>query len=206
MNRTIILVFLVLIIGGFFYLILGPRPTSSDNPGNPFVRPKPKMTFGPRDLADSIYTVISTHQEIYHQNIIQRLVDEEKVVRASPNWKEEKALPVHSQVARMVAESIQSRGAEFSYTFRSLHPVNKRHAVETPLELTALEYQQKHPADNYYAEEMLGGRRYFTAIYPQRAIFQGCVNCHNRLPESPRHDYKTNDVLGALVIRVPLEL
>ena len=52
---------------------------------------------------------------------------------------------------------------------------------------------------------MLGGRSYFTAIYPDRASLTSCADCHNRHPDSPRRDFKTGDVMGALVIRVPLE-
>jgi len=32
-----------------------------------------------------------------------------------------------------------------------------------------------------------------------------CVECHNPHPRSPKRDFKSGDVMGALVVRVPLE-
>ena len=63
----------------------------------------------------------------------------------------------------------------------------------------------RHPLENYYVEEELGGRSYFTAVYADRATLPSCVECHNRHPRSPRRDFKLNDLMGALVVRVPLE-
>jgi hypothetical protein len=52
---------------------------------------------------------------------------------------------------------------------------------------------------------VLGGRSYFTAIYADRATLPSCVECHNRHPASPRRDFKADEVMGALIIRLPLE-
>jgi len=57
----------------------------------------------------------------------------------------------------------------------------------------------------YYTEEELGGRSFFTAVYAERAALTSCVDCHNLQPGSPRRDWKTGDVMGAVVVRVPLE-
>jgi hypothetical protein len=57
---------------------------------------------------------------------------------------------------------------------------------------------------SYYADETLGGERWFTAVYGDRAVAQACVECHNGHDDSPRHDFKVGDVMGAVVIRIPL--
>jgi hypothetical protein len=62
-----------------------------------------------------------------------------------------------------------------------------------------------HPDSNYYAEESLGGRRYFIAVYPDRAIVPACVECHNQHPNSPKRDFELGDTIGGMVVRVPLE-
>ena len=72
-------------------------------------------------------------------------------------------------------------------------------------EEAGLEAVLKNPADPYYIDEELGGRSYFTAIYADRATLPSCVSCHNQHPLSPRKDFKQGDVMGAIVVRVPLE-
>jgi hypothetical protein len=106
---------------------------------------------------------------------------------------------------RRASETVQQKGAEFHYVLRSLWPINAKNAPETPTEKAGLQYVLDHPDANYYSEESLGGRSYFTAVYPDRAIVRACVECHNQHPDSPRRDFKSGEIMGGLVVRVPLE-
>ena len=49
-----------------------------------------------------------------------------------------------------------------------------------------------------------GRKRYFQAIYADRAISKACVSCHNAHLRSPKRDFKLNDVMGGIVITLPL--
>lgn len=145
-----------------------------------------------RKMADSLHALITADQRTY--------IDE--VLHAQPLGG---ALPDHAAVLRRAAQSIQRHGAEFSYTLRSLQPMEPRNGPQTEVEQAGLEFVAAHPAENYYAEEELGGRAYFTAVYAERATLASCVECHNAHPRSPRRDLKLGDSMGAVVIRVPLE-
>lgn len=46
--------------------------------------------------------------------------------------------------------------------------------------------------------------RYFQAVYADRAVTQACIGCHNAQPNSPKRDFKMNDVMGVIVITIPL--
>jgi hypothetical protein len=162
-------------------------------------------TVSPRKLADSLHAVIAADRESYSRLVVQRLAFEEKQLAVSENWREEDALPTHAQMLRMTAQNIQKRGAEFSYALRSLWPINSNHGPQTEIEQQGLEFILQNPGTNFYTEELLGGRSYFTAVYADRATLPSCIECHNRHPSSPRRDFKSNDVMGALIIRVPLE-
>jgi len=48
-------------------------------------------------------------------------------------------------------------------------------------------------------------RHYFTAVYAEPATVNACADCHNRNPGAPKKDFKVGDVMGGLVVRVPLE-
>ena len=48
-------------------------------------------------------------------------------------------------------------------------------------------------------------RRYLQTIYPDRAVSRACVSCHNAHPESPKRDFKLNDVMGGIVLSFPME-
>jgi hypothetical protein len=156
-------------------------------------------------MADALHSVIAADREIYLRHILQRLATEEKLVRASENWQQEKALPVPAQVLRLGAEAVQQKGAEFHYVLRSLWPINPKNAPETPTEKKGLQAVVEHPDTNFYSEESLGGRRYFTAIYADRATVPSCVECHDSQEGSAKKDFKLGDVIGGVIVRVPLE-
>ena len=149
--------------------------------------------------------MIAADREVYSRVIVHRLQDEGKVIKASEQWQEEKALPLPAQMVRLGGEAVQQKGAEFAYVLRSLWPINQKNGPETEMERAGPKFVAEHPQEKYYAEETVGGRRYVTAVYPDAATSQSCVTCHNEHPRSPKKDFKLGDVMGGLVIRVPLE-
>lgn len=174
-------------------------------PAKPAADSAPAVTFKPQEMADALHAVIAADREIYARHIVQRLAADEKRVKISEDWLQEKALPVPAQALRLGSEAVQRNGAEFHYILRSLWPINPSNAPETPTEKAGLQAVLDHPASNYYAEESLGGRRYFTAVYADRATVPVCVECHNAHTASPKRDFKVGDVMGGMVVRVPLE-
>jgi alkylhydroperoxidase family enzyme len=162
-------------------------------------------TISPRKFADCLHAVIAADREVYSRLVVERLTAEPARLRASEDGRREDCLPVHAQMLRTAGANIQKKGAEFSYALRSLWPINPSHGPQTEVEQTGLEFVAKHRGTNFYTDEMLGGRSYFTAIYADVASLPSCVTCHNQHPASPRRDFKTNDVMGAIVVRAPLE-
>jgi hypothetical protein len=158
-----------------------------------------------RKMADSIHAVIAADRQTYAELVVQRLANDQATVPITENWRERHGLPVHAQMLRHSAGAIQKQGAEFSYTLRSLWPINPGSAPQTQVEEQALKAVAQNPAQPVYSEEELGGRSYFTAVYADRATLASCVSCHNQHPRSPKRDFKEGDVMGAIVVRVPLE-
>jgi hypothetical protein len=172
---------------------------SPDAPKGPEVS-KPLVTFKPQEMADALHAVIAADREVYARQVIQHLV-ELKGANVPEAWRTNGS----PHLLRLASESVQQKGAEFHYVARSLWPINSKNAPETATEKTGLQNVLDHPDSNYYVEESLGGRRYFTAVYPDRAIVPACVECHNQHANSTKRDYKLGDVMGGMVVRVPLE-
>ena len=158
-----------------------------------------------RKMADCLHAVIAADRAVYSRVIVERLALEKSKVAVGEDYQAADCLPVHAQMLRLAARGIQQKGAEFSYTLRSLWPINPSQGPQTEIEREGLEAVARTPGTNFYREELLGGRSYFTAIYADRATSPSCVDCHNRHASSPRSDFRTNEVMGAIVIRIPLE-
>lgn len=156
-------------------------------------------------MADALHAVMESDRTVYTRMVVNRLQTEEKVIKASEHWKDEKALPLPAQMFRYGAEMVAEKNAGFTYSLLSLWPVNKQNAPRTAAEKAGLEQISKDPKQPYYTEETLGKTKYFTAVYADRAVSPACVTCHNEHRDSPRTDFKIGDVMGGVVLRIPME-
>lgn len=158
-----------------------------------------------KKMADALHAVMESDRTVYTRMVVNRLQNEEKVIKASEHWKDEKALPLPAQMFRFGAEMVAEKNAGFTYSLLSLWPVNKQNAPRTSAEKAGLEQIAKNPKTPYYTEETLGKTKYFTAVYADRAVAPACVSCHNEHRDSPRTDFKIGDVMGGVVLRIPME-
>src|SRR5690606_478004 len=108
------------------------------------------------------------------------------------------------QMFRMGAEMVTKKDVGFTYALLSEWPVNKQNKPTTDVETKGLRYIAENVGQNFYAEEELGGKKYFTAIYPDKGVAEACVTCHNEHKDSPRKDFKLGEVMGGVVIRIPV--
>jgi len=172
---------------------------------------------GARRAADMIHAVIAADRAVYAREVVQRLTITQKVrlvdpERAEPapleareDWKSvHGALPLPAQMLRMGAEQALATDTGLSYLLLSPWPVNKQNRARTELETRGLK-EVTRTGKPRYGSEVLDGRTYFAALYPDIAVAEACVSCHNAHPDSPRRDFKAGDVMGAVVIRFPLE-
>jgi hypothetical protein len=158
-------------------------------------------------VADMLHTVMASDRTVYTTRVVNRLQNEEKVITADEHFMDKKALPLPAQMFRFGAELASKNNDKFTYSLLSLWPVNKQNAPRTDVEKKGLTFvaDASNKDKNYYAEETLGGKKYFTAIYADIAVSPGCVSCHNTHFDSPRDDFKLNDVMGGVVIRIPIK-
>ena len=168
---------------------------------------KAKATgIAPKQMADALHSVLESDRTVYTKMVVNRLQNEEKVIKASEHWKDDKALPLPAQMFRMGAEMVQAKNAGFTYSLLSKWPVNKQNVPKTDAEKAGLDFvAQNEGTENYYTEEVLGGKKYFTAVYADTAVAAACVKCHNEHKDTPRTDFKLGDVMGGVVIRIPVE-
>ncbi|WP_193161299.1 Tll0287-like domain-containing protein [Microbulbifer hainanensis] len=158
----------------------------------------------PQRMADAVFAVIEADRASYTQKVVNRLQNEDKVIKADEHWQDSQALPLPAQMLRMGAERVAEQDAGFNYALLSLWAINKQNKPRTDLEKQGLQYVMDNPGKNFYGRETLGDTEYFTAVYPDVAVSPACVGCHNEHIDSPRTDFKLGDTMGGVVIRIPL--
>lgn len=167
-------------------------------------QPNQAKGVSPRIMADALFAVMSADRNVYANQVVYRLQDVEEVLEASEHWESQKVLPLPAQMFRMGAGLAAKSTDAFSYALLSKWPINKQNAPRSEVERAGLDSVADNPSRPFYERETRADVEYFTAVYADVAVSPACVTCHNTHGQSPRKDFKLGDVMGGIVIRIPL--
>jgi len=155
-------------------------------------------------VADYLHAVIQANREVYTTHVVDRL-QAKGVAVASENWEYQNTMPLPAQLLMESDRVLERNGSGIQYRLISQWPINKRNVASGEFQKTGLGAILTHPTKPYTGYVKVGNARYFQAVYPDLAVAQGCIGCHNAHPESAKRDFKINDVMGALVISIPVK-
>ncbi len=161
----------------------------------------------PQQYTDSLFAVMNADRANYTKLVVQRLgPNGANVIKPDEHWEDmPNGTLLPAQMFRAGAESVAEVTQEFTYSLQSIWPINKQNAPKTAMETEGLQFIADNPGKNFYGEEKLGDTTYYTAVYPDVAVSQACTSCHNDHKDSPRSDFRIGEVMGGVVIRVPLD-
>jgi hypothetical protein len=155
---------------------------------------------------DAIAQTVLAHRQSYAQAVVERLAGAQ-VVKAEEDYEAHKALPLPAQFLRMSAEHVarSSVGSQASFALISDWAINRTNRPRSDFERKGLKELKAHPETPYRGIQRVGGRRYFSSLYADRAVTRACIDCHNAHDDSPRRDFRLGDMMGALVVTIALE-
>jgi hypothetical protein len=153
-------------------------------------------------VAAFIHAVLEANRNNYTENVVSKL--QRDGIEAHEHWKDERGVPLPAQFLMETGRLVALKDLNFSFRLASLTPVYVWNGPNSDLERQGLMAVQHNPDHPYYGFITKSGTRYFEAIYADRAVSVACVECHNNHPNSPRRDFKLNDVMGGIVITFPV--
>lgn len=158
----------------------------------------------PETVADYIHAVIEADRTFYSVHVVERMQKEGGSI-AAEDWRAKtNRLPLPAQFLMESSELAAKTGTKVRYRLISLWPINPQNAPYDEAEKAGLETVRDHPDRASTGTVKIGGERYFQAIYADHAVTKSCIDCHNQHPRSPKRDFKLNDVMGGLVIEIPI--
>lgn len=166
------------------------------------VRSEKPVMLTPETVADYLHAVIEAQRTVYTTNVVDALQDR---VHAEEHWKQQKALPLPAQMILDGGRLVSEKGLGMKYRLASLTPIYVWNAPATDFERKGLEAVGRNPDKPFTGFVRAGRDRFFQAIYADRAVSQTCVQCHNAHANSPKKDYQLNDVMGGIIITIPIK-
>lgn len=162
----------------------------------------------PKQFADAVHAVMMADRTVYAKQVVTRLKKQKAPVSPSEYWQDEDhTIPLPAQMFRMGAEIVnENPKAGFTYSLTSQWPLNPQHQAKG-VEVEGLKFLAENPGENFYSEEEIAGKKYFTALYADKAVAEACWTCHNdhanRGDDYP--EFKEGDVMGGVVVRLPID-
>ena len=157
----------------------------------------------PERVTSFIHAVIDANRANYTQNVVDKLHNQ-GVVEALEHWKEEKGLPLPAQFLLESGRLVAQKDMKLSFRLASLTPIYVWNGPNSEFERRGLEVVMKTPEKPFTGFYQQAGVRYFQGIYADRAVSESCVSCHNAHVNSPRRDYKLNDIMGGVIVTIPI--
>lgn len=161
------------------------------------------MGIPPSTVADYVHAVIEADRTFYTVHVVERLQNKGILV-ATENWRVANTLPLPAQFLRESSELAEKTGTKVRYRLIGLWPINRQNGPATEFERRGLEEVRMHPERPHTGIVTSGKEQFFEALYADRAVTQACIGCHNAHPKSPKRDFKADDVMGGIVIIIPL--
>ena len=196
MNATRVLVRLI-VSSVIFFGCMGTALVSAEE--------EMEVSFSPEVVANYIHAVIAADRALYTTHVVDRL-QEDRVVIAAEAWKQRKALPLPAQMLLMAGRVVEMGGSGLRFRLASLWPIYEENGPSNVFEEAGLKVVAEDPDEVYSGIITRGNKRFFKAIYADRAVSKACVNCHNGHMLSSKHDFKLGDVMGGIIISFPLPI
>ena len=159
----------------------------------------------PEAVADYAYAVVQSHRAFYTTYVVQ-LLEGQGVARAGGEWStQKKTIPLPVQVINETSQKFSAKFSGLRYQLISQWPINVRNAPRDQVDKSSLESLSLRPERPISRIIKIEDQTYFRAMYPDIAVSQACVSCHNSHPTSPKKDFQVGDIMGGLIIEFPVE-
>jgi len=157
-----------------------------------------------KEVSDFIHAVIESDRMIYAEYVVNRLQNN-NIVKASEHWWKEKALLLPAQFLLNASDLVAHKQMGLMYKLYSNWPINQFNRAVTKFEQDGMEVVAKNPKETFIGTHEVHDRQFFEAVYPDFAVSKACVTCHNSHPDSPKRDFKLNDVMGGIMLSFPVQ-
>lgn len=171
-------------------------PTSSDDFS---IHPKNKNSYSSEDLFNILSRVNDETRALYTKEIVQ--AGKQSGLKFDENWqkKDVEAGPLPALFLRETSKLLEKSEVELGLYLGSNYPIAKANQFTGTQETKFEKILKTKKPQFFYDKESERN----IAMFPDFAAAPACVTCHNEHKESPKKDWKLNDIMGATTWSIP---
>jgi len=143
--------------------------------------------------AKAVLETIKAVRTVYSKQIIEQV--KKAGVKPSEKWQsDDHAVMLNAQFVKAIGAEIKG----FELGLVGLQPIYKTNTPKTPAEADALKKLAANPSQPILT---FADGNQVKGLAADFAVTQGCADCHNAHPDSPKKDWKQGDLMGAVIVR-----
>ena len=189
-RSPIVVVSLITAVTVYLFVTAPPPLAASPAPGRTVpIRVVFSILAAANDAARAVWT-----EDIVHHGTANGLAFEER-------WRDETvhAGPLPALFLRETAKHLERSPVRMRLFLGSPFPINAANQFSGP-QTERFATLAASGAPQFFFE---ASTRLHTAMFPDRAIVEACVRCHNEHPDSPKVDWRLGEIMGATTWMYP---
>ena len=154
--------------------------------------------------AESVVAQMLATRAVYTKDVVGKLQTDGVGVEFTPGFRQqERHIPLPATMVHLISDEVNKQGL---YTIDLISPwaINPAKLPSTDWEKESTAALIEDPSSIQSRIEGSGGSSRLLYMAADFASAPACVTCHNALPDSPKQDYELGDMMGSLVVTVPL--
>ena len=148
---------------------------------------------------------IKTFRSYYAKNILTKINLHSDLYANFDHKTKDKVVPLPATLVHDLGALFTKRTHSQVQMYSNYPFPNRASRVLDKFQLEALRFVSNNPKKNYSREDTIDGKKVYRTAIPDYLSAQSCVACHNYRPDTPKTDWKLNDVRGVIEVSIPLE-
>ncbi len=135
----------------------------------------------------------------YVKNVVKKVIKFSDIKPAIQHQQETATIPLPATMIHDLANEFKQDGLDMKL-FSPFPFPNRQSRQLDSFQKEAWAFFQKNPDQAFSRMETKNGLPYIRVAMADKMVEEGCVNCHNSHPDTPKNDWKINEVRGVLEI------
>jgi len=156
------------------------------------------------ESAESTVKQYKTIRGYYTKNIIKKILP---IANISPDYvhkDDPNKIPLPATFIHELGEEFNNKGIMSLKLYSPFPFPNRSNRTLDEFGKKAWQALTKDPNKSFAIAETMKGVQVVRVALADTMSQQGCVNCHNSHPNTPKNDWQLNDVRGVLEVQVPI--
>ena len=155
--------------------------------------------------AESTAKQYKTIRSYYTKNVVKKVLASSNIKPHFDHQGQTGKIPLPATFIHDISTELSSKGVMELKLYSPFPFPNRSNRQLDSFGLEAWEALNRNPKQTFNRTDTINGKQVVRVAVADTMSAEGCVTCHNNHPDTPKSDWKLNDVRGVLEVQIPID-